>query len=342
MRDGGAPEGAPRPLPDPLKLAGRGIEERAQFDVSRLPERLERYGKARRRARQLVSHLGDALKGGTASQSSGEKAEADDLPAALGGDARARRLAAERLARCGEYLLFRHYWTVDEIRLHQAEFCKQHLLCPLCAIRRATKQTAAYMERFNIITADQPQLIPAFMTYTVKNGPDLAERMAHLRKGLRTLTQRRKDIRTRGKGSSEFGAVAGAVGTLEVTNRGKGWHPHAHMLVLLDRYVDQKALSAEWKSITGDSFVVGINRLDPDAEPIEAFVEVFKYALKFSDLTPSQIWHAARTLRGQRLLFSLGNFRGVDVPDQLTDEPLEGLPYEEYFYRYLDGIGYSL
>lgn len=335
MRDGGGPEGAPRPLPDPLMLGGGGTEERAQFDVSRLPARLERYGKARRRARQLVSHLGDALKDETAS-------DALDLPAALGGETRAKRLAAERLARCGEYLLFRHYWTVDEIRLHQAEFCKQHLLCPLCAIRRATKQTAAYMERFHIVTAENPHLIPAFMTYTVKNGADLGERMAHLRKGLRTLTQRRKDIRTRGKGTSEFGAVAGAVGTLEVTNRGKGWHPHAHMLVLLDRYMDQKALSAEWKAITGDSFVVGINRLDPDAEPIEAFVEVFKYALKFSDLTPAQIWHAARTLRGQRLLFSLGNFRGVDVPDQLTDEPLEGLPYEEFFYRYLDGVGYSL
>ena len=132
------------------------------------------------------------------------------------------------------------------------------------------------------------------------------------------------------------------MGTLEVTNRGKGWHPHAHMLVLLDRYVDQKALSREWKQITGDSFVVGITRLDPDAQPIEAFVEVFKYALKFSDLSPDQVWHAASTLRGQRLLFSLGCFRGVDVPDELTDPELEGLPFYEYFYRYLEGVGYSL
>jgi hypothetical protein len=239
-------------------------------------------------------------------------------------------------------LLFRHYWSVDQVRLHAAEFCKQHLVCPLCAIRRAAKQTAAYLGRFNQITGEHPELIPAFVTYTVKNGPDLAERMNHLRNGLRTLTERRRDIRTGRRGSSEWGALAGAVGTLEVTNRGKGWHPHAHMLVLLDRYVDQKALSQEWRAITGDSFVVGITRLDPQADPIEAFVEVFKYALKFSDLTPPQIWHAARTLAGQRLLFSLGCFRGVEVPEELTDEPLDGLPYFEWFYRYYEGLGYSL
>jgi hypothetical protein len=226
--------------------------------------------------------------------------------------------------------------------LHSAEFCKQHLLCPLCAIRRATKQTAAYLERFKLIMAEHPHLKPAFMTYTVKNGPDLVERMDHLRNGLRTLTERRRSIRKGNRGTSEWGAVAGLVGTLEVTNRGKGWHPHAHMLVLLDRYVDQKALSNEWRSITGDSFIVGISRLDPDRPPIEAFVEVFKYALKFSDLTPAQIWHAARTLGGQRLLFSLGCFRGVVVPDQLTDEPLDDLPFFEWFYRYVEGIGYTL
>jgi hypothetical protein len=216
------------------------------------------------------------------------------------------------------------------------------MICPLCAIRRASKQIQAYGQRFEIIAAEQPRLIPAFLTYTVKNGPDLAERMNHLRKGLRTLRDRRTGIRQGKRGSSEWGAIAGAVGALEVTNRGKGWHPHAHMLVMLDRYVDQKALSAEWKSITGDSFVVGITRLDRDRPPIEAFVEVFKYAVKFSDLTPAQIWHVAQTLGGQRLLFSLGCFRGVEVPEELTDEPLDGLPFFELLYRYVAGIGYTM
>lgn len=348
MVGGAASQDAPRPSLNPRMLGGEGDEERAQFDVSQLPRKLERFGNARRRATEVLSYLEQPFKSGAAAgEAAPEASAATPRPAILPeprGSAHEvdRRRAAARLGRCGEYLTFRHYWSVDQVRLHSAEFCKQHLLCPLCAIRRATKQTAAYLERFKLIMAEQPHLKPVFLTYTVKNGPDLVERMEHLRNGLRTLTQRRRDVRTRGKGSSEWGAVAGLVGTLEVTNRGKGWHPHAHMLVLLDRYVDQKALSNEWRAITGDSFIVGIQRLDPDRPPIEAFVEVFKYALKFSDLTPAQIWHAARSLAGQRLLFSLGCFRGVDVPEELTDEPLDDLPYFEWFYRYVQGIGYTL
>jgi hypothetical protein len=64
--------------------------------------------------------------------------------------------------------------------------------------------------------------------------------------------------------------------------------------------------------------------------------------MKFGELSLAQNWQAARVFSGARLLFSLGCFRGVVVPESLMDEPLEGLPYVELFYRYLDGVGYSL
>ena len=54
-------------------------------------------------------------------------------------------------------------------------------------------------------------------------------------------------------------------------------------------------------------------------------MEVFKYAVKFSDLTLADNWHAAQILKGKRLLNSFGSFRGVDIPDSLLDEPLDGL-----------------
>ena len=320
------PDGAPRPLPDPVELGGTGIEEGAEDGASRLPGRLERYGQARRRAREVLHYLRDLDNG-----------QAGPSPAT---DA---RRAAARLERCGEYLLFRNYYTVDRVRLHSAQFCQQHMLCQLCAVRRAAKQLGAYLERLNAVVADlghMPRL--AMMTYTVKNGPDLIERDEHLRKGLKTLSERRRAIRKGNRGSSEWGAIAGLVGALEVTNKGRGWHPHAHMIVVLDRWLDQRALSAEWRSITGDSFVVGITRIDPSRPVAEGFAEVFKYALKFSELSPAQIWTAARALAGQRRLFSLGCFRGVEVPESLLDEPLDGLPYVEWLFRYLDGVGYTM
>lgn len=66
-------------------------------------------------------------------------------------------------------------------------------------------------------------------------------------------------------------------------------------------------------------------------------MEVFKYAVKFSDLTLEDNWHAAQILKGKRLLNSFGLFRGVEIPDSLLDEPLDELPYWDRFYRYFGG-----
>lgn len=319
-----ADDAAPRPLPDPSSPASYGIGDGADDGAVSLPGRLERYGQARRRAKAVLHHLRGIDNG------------------ELRSPATPAQRAADRLDRCGEWLRFRHYHTVDRVRLTEAKFCQQHMLCQLCAIRRAAKQLGAYLDRLAVLQADGQAHRLALMTYTVRNGPDLCERIEHLRRGLRTLSERRRAIRKGNRGQSEWGAISGAVGTLEVTNRGRGWHPHAHMIVALDRWLDQSALSAEWKAVTGDSFVVGISRLDPAVPVAKSFAEVFKYALKFGDLSPAQIWAAAEALARQRLLFSLGCFRGVEVPDDLTDEPLDGLPYIEWLYRYLDGGGYSL
>jgi hypothetical protein len=70
-------------------------------------------------------------------------------------------------------------------------------------------------------------------------------------------------------------------------------------------------------------------------DPSEGFLEVFKYAVKFSDLTLADNWHAAQLLKGKRLLNSFGLFRGVEVPESLLDEPLDSLPYWDRFYRYV-------
>jgi len=77
------------------------------------------------------------------------------------------------------------------------------------------------------------------------------------------------------------------------------------------------------------------------ADPVSGFLEVFKYAVKFSDQPPADTWHCFQTLAGKRLLGSAGCFRGVIVPEQLTDEQLDDLPFRTLFYRYLSS-GYSL
>jgi len=242
---------------------------------------------------------------------------------------------AERLRTCGDYLVFRHYTTVDLVRLHGARLCMKHLLCPLCAIRRGAKALAAYLARWECISAEKRLLRPFLVTLTVKDGPDLAERFKHLHKAQRELWMRKH----RGRGSSLDG-VAGAVWSYEV-KRGAGsglWHPHLHMIALAEHQPDQAELAAEWRNITGDSFIVDVRPID-QADPASGFIEVFKYAVKFSDQPPADTVHAWQVLGGKRLIGSAGCFRGVEVPEELTDdaEGLEGLPFITLFYRFLGG-----
>lgn len=248
--------------------------------------------------------------------------------------------ALDRLARCGEYLLFRHYYTVDQVRLHAARFCMIHLLCPLCAIRRGARALGSYLERYESIRATNGALRPFLVTLTVKDGPDLAERFNHLRDAFQRFMRRRQ-----GKGGEGSVArfIAGAVWSYEV-KRGKNsglWHPHVHAIALAHAQPDALALRNEWHALTRDSHIVDVRPIDTTS-PAGGFAEVFKYAVKFSDMEPADTVHAYHLLRGKRLVDSAGLFRGVDVPDSLTDEPLDGLPYVELFYRYIARRGYSL
>lgn len=272
-----------------------------------LPQRLERYAKARDRAILMSDYA---------------KAE---------GHAKEFHL----LDRCGNYLQFRHYYTVDKVRLHAAEFCRKHLLCPLCAIRRGSKTLTAYLEKYHHVIEQNPTVKPYFVTFTVKNGDDLAERFRHLRHKMQAMNKRRSLKRRQ----FEVEKAEGAVWSYEVTNKGNGWHPHAHCIWLCATPPSQSALKAEWEAMTGDSFMVDVRPID---DPVNGFLEVFKYAVKFGDLSVENNWTAYEVLTGERLISSFGLLYGVEVPEALTDEPLDELPYFELLYHHIKGAGYSL
>ena len=283
--------------------------------IEALPKRVERYGKAKKSALDVAEYM-------------------QGLPGQQG------KAVALRVTACGDYLLFRHFFTVDKVKLHAAQFCKAHLLCPLCAIRRGAKSLAAYLERWEAIRLQRPALRPFLVTLTVKDGPDLAERFAHLHKSQRELWMRKH----RGRGSVLDG-VEGAVWSYEV-KRGQGsglWHPHLHMIALAESMPDAERLSNEWRQITGDSFIVDVRPISQE-DPVSGFIEVFKYAVKFSDQEPADTVHAWQRLKGKRLLASSGCFRGVDIPEELTDDAsdLAGLPFMDMLYRFTRAGGYSL
>lgn len=295
--------------PDGQKERSPDLREQVEASgIEALPRRVERYGLAKKRALEVSDYLREQP---------------------------LRKNLSRRVDRCGEYLVFRHYYTVDEVRLHAAQFCMKHLLCPLCAIRRGAKAMQAYMPRFEAVQATRPDLRPFLVTLTVKDGPDLAERFRHLQRSQRELWMRKH--RSRG---SAFDQVEAAVWSYEV-KRGSGsgfWHPHLHMVALSIVPPDGVQLSREWHAVTGDSFIVDVRPID-QADPASGFLEVFKYALKFSDMDVADTVHAFDCLRGRRLVGSAGLFRGIEIPDCLLDEQLDDLPFVDRLYRYMRAPG---
>ena len=54
------------------------------------------------------------------------------------------------------------------------------------------------------------------------------------------LKDRRRDSEKKGRGFCEFSKIDGCVYSYEITNKGNGWHPHIHMVALVDDWIDEK------------------------------------------------------------------------------------------------------
>jgi hypothetical protein len=92
-------------------------------------------------------------------------------------------------------------------------------------------------------------------------------------------------------------------------------HPRTHDRLGRGR-TQPGAFVEEWHQITGDSFIVDVRPIVGD--PAEGFMEVFKYAVKFSDQPVAELHGTpSDALKGKRLLGSAGCFRGVEVPEEL-------------------------
>jgi Replication protein len=307
-------QGAEKETPHPDQLGGETGKRGGAADLA---ARAGRYGTAKSHTLRLVSAMGAP--------------KCLELGIRFG-----------RVSECGSWLKFRDYYTGPGIKLHSANFCKNTLVCSLCAIRRASRNLAAYLERFQVVQANRPTLKPYLVTLTVRNGSDLGERLAHLSKSLRLLHHRRMEK----KSKSLMRDIAGGVFSIEVTNTGNEWHPHVHAIWLAAEYPNQHALRAEWEQITGDSFMCDVREISPledapaDIDPhAKGFAEVFKYAMKPSELGPALMIEAYPELKGKRLLGSFGDFRGVPESKELADDlaGLQDLPYEEFLFHYING-----
>jgi len=305
-------------------ISTEGFPETTGAAIEALPDRLNRYTRSKQRSREMSRFI-------------------ETIPETPFRKGISNKKLALLLHECANFLLFRHYYTVDQLRCIKGSFCQKHLLCPVCALRRGGRLVAAYLEKYNQVKKENPGLLEFMVVLTVRHDSqsDLSERFDHLRRGIKLLNQRMRDSK-RGKGLvSEFAKVKGYVGSIEVTKGKNGWHPHVNLYLLCDKPLEKGWLIHEWAGITGDSKIIHCEPARHPDQPGLDLCEVMKYALKMADLSLEDNWSAYQVLKGKRLVFSAGCLRGVKVPERLEDETLsDDLPYMDLLYRYMQGKGY--
>lgn len=281
-----------------------GELKRGWDDTNRLTQRLESFAILKQRTQNFITWAVDS---GTSRES------------------KQAIKTFRALDTCGDYLIFRNYLTSNRSRLIGSCSCKQHLLCAFCASRRGVKHSVAYKEKVEQLKAESSNTLDLlFITFTIKNGDSLNETFTHLKHSMqRLLKQRTNQMSRESLTKTEMVKITAGVFAYEF-KRGQNsnlWHPHIHMLALIPKHekIDAHKLKNEWFNITGDSSVINIEYTKND----EPYLEVFAYALKFSELTNSDRWLAFNTLKGERLISSFGDLRGIQLPENENDDFLD-------------------
>ncbi len=186
-------------------------------------------------------------------------------------------------------------------------------ICADCCETKSLGDLGRVLPKFLQALKDNPSLILAFMTLTLRS-----DKKRGLRGGCKQLKRSFAKLRDR----AVWKNCIGGYGRIENTfNRMLGWHPHIHCLLLLEKYLVQKDLSNKWQAITKDSMIVDIRQVYDVAEGL---VECIKYPFKLSDVRSfgREQFKEIFALKGERLGVSFGEIYGLET-DFDIDETLE-------------------
>ncbi len=232
----------------------------------------------------------------------------------------AARQEAKKLFQCGRTVLLADCGNGD-VRIMSGVFCHGWRMCDACAALRRRELVRKYAPAFRALLRAAPSLKMAMVTLTVRNGPDLQDRVSHLLRSWGRLLGRRADARCRGRGQTQWAKVSAGLANVEI-KRGQnsgGWHPHLHALVLHTGALDDAMLSDEWADITGDSYQIEVTsfpcprRIDEDI--LDSVIKrVLHYTVDLKVLTPIDAWEVHDKLRRVKLTRPFGDLIGLERP----------------------------
>lgn len=193
--------------------------------------------------------------------------------------------------------------------------------CPDCWEAKSHRELCRNLPKFLQALKDDPSLIVAFITLTLKS-----DRRRELRDGNRRIKSSFRKLRRR----DVWSECVGGFGRVENTFSPKlGWHPHLHSLILLKNYIPQTSLSDALLDITGDSMIVDIRQVRDLASGL---VEAIKYPFKPADLKylgKNEI-NQMLDARGERLGVSFGVLFGIEIDDPGEDDAVLDADYADF------------
>jgi len=238
------------------------------------------------------------------------------------------------ISNCSSWLKFRSYENNGN-KLTNARFCKKDKVCPACAMRRASKQVKKVYNQLN----SNPELLAGHWYYIVlpvrhDSTEDFTTVFDRLGSGLKSINQAIRNV-SRGQQSNNFFAMFdGIMYSIEETKTENGWNIHANLLCRSDKPIrDLKrkkgsfwspSMVETWKELTS-SINVSINPIDIKNEEdlMKNLMEVFKYSLKFQDLSHEDLLTAYRHTYRRRLLGTMGSLRALKTDVSLNGDDIE-------------------
>jgi hypothetical protein len=161
----------------------------------------------------------------------------------------------QAIQNCSTIIEFREYEN-GEIRLHNANYCKNAIVCPVCAARVSNQRRALYLPAIEravdrYVISDEVRKEKNYpwgytgvylCTATIKPGKNLEERINHLSESIlkfRKMGQKREPGHY---SAGEWHKIKAALSNVEIKiGQGSGqWHVHAHFLVFTDEPLDTR------------------------------------------------------------------------------------------------------
>lgn len=236
----------------------------------------------------------------------------------------------QRIRDCCNQVAFRRYLETGDVQLVSSNFCKYDRICIACATKRAMRMIKKFAQGIQAHNLYQKKWYYIVLTISHKEGDTLAELMDRLMLYKEKLARvYRNSKRANQKNKSFFSQFDGMVISIEIAHRGKNWrHPHINILACSDKDIPiEKGYTRgttnpdilnEWKILTnGTSYVHNIRKIEVKKDHFSrsGIGEVFKYAIKFSDLTVEQLADvlAVQSKNKYRFFATYWMFRGRET-----------------------------